>query len=190
MFLTRHGLSMPFFVSSLDRIWLQQFLPPRINLGSLINSEHDLNHPNRTNRDYLCIPNKLIALRSEKQMRQAFTIFLILAFAAQSFHRTFIVMDYYVNTSAFAKNCENKEVPEMKCKGKCQMMKKLKEEEKKDRQNPERKAENKHEVISSKSFYTTLDYSKENLKPAFNLTPAPQIIIGASRDIFHPPSFS
>jgi len=33
------------------------------------------------------------------------------------------------------------------CNGKCQLAKKLKQEEKKDRQNPERKLENKNEVV-------------------------------------------
>jgi len=35
----------------------------------------------------------------------------------------------------------------MHCNGKCQMMKKLEQQEKKDQQNSERKAENKSELI-------------------------------------------
>lgn len=62
--------------------------------------------------------------------------------------------DYYTNTSKYAKNCVNKAKPKMHCNGKCQMMKKLQEEEKKDQEKPERKGENKGEVIlSSKSFF-------------------------------------
>lgn len=46
----------------------------------------------------------------------------------------------------------------MHCNGKCQMMKKLKQEEKKDQQNPERKSENKNEIaLSSRSFFPALE---------------------------------
>ena len=45
----------------------------------------------------------------------------------------------------------------MHCNGKCQMMKKLKEQEKKDQQVPERKQENKTEPLSSKSFFYSLE---------------------------------
>ena len=85
--------------------------------------------------------------------KQIAVIFLICAFAAQAFSGGFIMLNYYTNTTAFVKNCENKARPKMHCNGKCQMMKKMKEEEKQDQQNPERKTENKNEVLSSKSFF-------------------------------------
>ena len=44
----------------------------------------------------------------------------------------------------------------MHCNGKCQMMKKLQEEDKKEQQLPERKFENKVEIYSSESFYYPL----------------------------------
>jgi hypothetical protein len=87
--------------------------------------------------------------------RQFAVIFLLIAFSGQVFNRTVIVLDYYTNTASFARNCENKAQPIMHCKGKCQMMKKLKEEEKKEQQVPERMAV-KNEVVSSKSFFTTV----------------------------------
>jgi hypothetical protein len=80
-------------------------------------------------------------------------ILLMIAFIAQTFSGGLVMLNYYANTTAFAKNCENKAKPKMHCNGKCQMMKKLKQEEKQDQQNPERKSENKVEVLSSKSFY-------------------------------------
>jgi hypothetical protein len=85
--------------------------------------------------------------------KQIAAILLLLAFAIQTFSGGFVVLNYYTNTAAFAKNCINKARPKMHCNGKCQMMKKLKEEEKKDQQLPERKVENKIEVLSSKSFF-------------------------------------
>lgn len=87
--------------------------------------------------------------------RYFFAILLFAAFFAQTFDRAFIVLDYYTHVSEYAKNCENKDKPEMHCNGKCQMMKKLKEEDKQDHQNPERKSENKNEtVLSANSFYS------------------------------------
>ena len=86
-------------------------------------------------------------------MKQLSAIFLIVAFTVQTFSSGFVVLSYYTNTTSFAKNCENKARPKMHCNGKCQMMKKLKQEEKQEQQNPERKSGNKIEVLSSKSFY-------------------------------------
>jgi len=86
-------------------------------------------------------------------MKQLTAIFLIVAFTVQTFSSGFVVLDYYSNTASFAQNCENKARPKMHCNGKCQMMKKLKQEEKQDQQNPERKSENKIGVLSSKSFF-------------------------------------
>ncbi len=57
---------------------------------------------------------------------------MLAAFAAQTFSMCLIVPDYYSNKTAFVKKCENKARPQLLCKGKCQMLKKLKEEEKKD----------------------------------------------------------
>lgn len=119
-------------------------------------------------------------------MRQLIALFILAAFLAQTFSRTFIVADYYMNTTSFAKNCENRQKPKMHCNGKCQMLKKLKQEDNKDQQNPDRKLENKNEVLSSKSFFpavTTFSNSCATSYPelgAFFYT-------NPSFDIFHPP---
>lgn len=77
----------------------------------------------------------------------------------------------------------------MHCNGKCQMMKKLQQEEKKDQENPERKAENKNEIIlSSKSFYAVVN---ANYKVAIIKQVFPQITddysYNCTSTIFHPP---
>ena len=114
------------------------------------------------------------------------TILLLLAFAAQIFSKAFIVAGYYANTAAYAKNCENKAMPKMHCNGKCQMMKKLKQEENKDKQNPERKLDSKDEVLSSKSFYALVPFKFIPLKKEY-----PSLSTGSAiempRSIFHPP---
>ncbi|MES2848248.1 MAG: hypothetical protein V4685_04295 [Bacteroidota bacterium] len=111
---------------------------------------------------------------------------LLLAFVAQTFSKTFIVAGYYANTAAYAKNCENKAKPKMNCNGKCQVMKKLKQEESKDKQNPERKADNKDEVLSSKSFFTTLSFNIQPLKTIYPSITANKAV-SMPRTLFHPP---
>ncbi len=92
-----------------------------------------------------------------QMLRQATATIFILAFLVQSFSGQFIRIDYYLNTAAFAKNCENKARPKMHSNGKCQMMKKMQQEEKKNQQVPERRPEKKNEVLSSKSFFCSVN---------------------------------
>lgn len=114
-------------------------------------------------------------------------VFLV-TFTCQTFYKAFIVFDYAANTAAYAKNCVNKSRPKMHCNGKCQMMKKLKEQEKKDAQNPDRKAENKNEnILSSKSFFINelATFIPQQEKEFPRLPVAKEIKI--ARSIFHPP---
>ena len=119
--------------------------------------------------------------------KQLAAIFLLLAFSAQMFSHAFIVLDYYTNTAAFAKNCENKAVPRMHCNGKCQMMKKLKQQEKKEQQSPERKGYKNNELISCRSFFTIVDFEKTNSLQSFSIYDAIHFPHGIYTDIFHPP---
>lgn len=116
-------------------------------------------------------------------------IVFLAAFLAQTFSKTLVIADYYTNTAKYAKNCENKAKPKMHCNGKCQMMKKLQQEEKKDQENPERKAENKNEIVlSSKSFFTTVPYySKYSIKKLYPALQSPKET-DRSFEVFHPPS--
>lgn len=109
-----------------------------------------------------------------------------MAFLAQTFSKTFIVAGYYANTAAYAKNCENKAKPKMHCNGKCQVMKKLKQEENKDKQNPERKSENKNEVLSSKSFFTSLSFNIQIVNTVYPSVAANKAV-AMPRAFFHPP---
>jgi hypothetical protein len=121
--------------------------------------------------------------------KQLTAIFLMLAFAVQTFNRAVIVVDYYANTAAYAKNCINKARPAMHCNGKCQVMKKIQEEEKKDQENAERKDAGKgNKLTCSNAFLTTLQSPSS--------TELPVIIISRNKagycfdrslDIFHPP---
>jgi len=116
------------------------------------------------------------------------TILVFAAFSAQTFQRSFIVFDYYTNTTAFSKNCENKSKPILHCNGKCQMQKKLIEKEKKDQHNPERKQENKPEVVSSKNFFPSLTVYSTFCATPQNSRPVNTKLSEHRSSIFHPPS--
>ena len=119
--------------------------------------------------------------------KQIAAIFLITAFMAQTFSGGLVMLNYYTNTGVFAKNCENKARPKMHCNGKCQMMKKLKQQEKQDQQNSEKKSDIKIQVLSSKSFYCS---SVEAFAIAvFKATPIEKNypVTDISYSFFHPP---
>ena len=121
--------------------------------------------------------------------RQIVTIFLLLAISAQVFNRALIVLDYYTNTASFAKNCENKARPVMHCSGKCQMMKKQKEAEKKEQQAPDRNGD-QNIVVSSKSFFTTISLAKTNTVQSFSGFYTNSFPKGIPSSIFHPPGLA
>jgi len=110
---------------------------------------------------------------------------LFTAFAAQTFYGSVVVLDYFANTSSYAKSCINKARPKLHCNGKCQMMKKLKEAEKKEQQNTEQRSA-KTQVLSSRSFFWLLiipSRSSEKILPheTAACTVKPML------PVFHPP---
>jgi len=111
---------------------------------------------------------------------------LLMAFVCQTFASPFILLDYFVNTAAYTKNCINKAKPKLLCKGRCQMKKKIQEEEKKEQQNSERKAEVKVQVLSSKSFFCQVQLLKITVlkATAFEKT---YPLTDISYSFFHPP---
>ncbi|HRN55674.1 MAG TPA: hypothetical protein PLL71_04450 [Agriterribacter sp.] len=113
---------------------------------------------------------------------------LLAALLVQSFNRMLVIGDYYINTASYAVNCENKAVVEIHCNGRCQMTKKLEQEDEKDRKNPQRKIENHNEfflfdyrspVLSPIVFYS--DEQKFPFLPVPGITDRPHAV-------FKPPS--
>jgi hypothetical protein len=70
------------------------------------------------------------------------------------------------------------------------MMKKLREEERKDQHNPERKVENKNEVASSKSFFASGVFREPVITHSYTVYFNTSFPIGATADIFHPPALT
>lgn len=120
-------------------------------------------------------------------IHKSIAFLLLLAFFTSTFSRLFVVADYYVNTERYYKNCENKARPQLKCNGKCQMAKKVQEEEKKEQKNPGMKFDLKSEVCTI--------YTSTVLQPSpsiitereYNLIDIPSLKNGFHSRIFHPP---
>jgi len=120
-------------------------------------------------------------------MKQAFAILVFLAFVIQSNNRLLLMMDYSIRVEDYAAHCENKNRPGVHCNGKCQLDKKLQQEDHKDKQNPERKSENKneycdlHHIFSVPAFTT---FHTNSLIP-FRFSEGKELKHSAF--VFHPP---
>jgi hypothetical protein len=87
-------------------------------------------------------------------MQKIAAFILILAFLGQTFNQGFSYVGYVINKAEYLRNCENKYRPMLHCEGKCQLMKKIEAQRKKEEQQaPELKLAAKSEVISSKSSF-------------------------------------
>ncbi|HEY6977251.1 MAG TPA: hypothetical protein VH396_13235 [Chitinophagaceae bacterium] len=116
--------------------------------------------------------------------------FFMLVFLGEIFDGGVIMVDFYVNQSYIAKNlCENRDKPQMHCNGKCQLEKKMEQESKKDQESPERRSDNKNEIVLSSESFAPAVPSNCWLETK-NKNKIPSSIaksIDRSFDIFHPP---
>jgi len=135
----------------------------------------------------LLIKYRLFASIFALALKYVALILVFLGLLVQSFSKLFIVLDFQLNRSYIAQNlCVNRNKPQMHCNGKCHMMKVMKQEQKKDQDNPERKAENKFELICA-------DCPQAKLTPAFTFTAISYpriketIYAGFFTTFFHPP---
>lgn len=121
-------------------------------------------------------------------LRRTIALFLLLSFLTQAFSRYFIVADYYVNTSSYIENCINKDKPWMHCNGKCQLCKKLHQQDNSDKQNSERRSgDDRNDPLSSS---VAVDFVAINPATSFSAK-YPQAtgaaIVKRPRTQFHPP---
>ena len=113
-------------------------------------------------------------------------LLLIAVFLMQTFNRYFIVADYYTRTKAYTSICENQNKPQVHCNGRCQLLKRLKQEDAKDRHNPNRKANQQDELV----FIRLLSACTQSVKLCTNTLYLRFTIFlpsVCSAGIFHPP---
>ncbi len=75
----------------------------------------------------------------------------------------------------------------MHCDGKCQLQKKINSENNSDKQNPERKNDNLNEVISSKTFFASIEIPINPVCCKQYLIINPGAPVDKSFQFFHPP---
>ncbi len=120
-------------------------------------------------------------------IKQIPVILLLIGFLGQTFSKCLIFFNYQLKKNYIATFlCENRDKPEMKCEGKCYLCKRFKGEDKKERENPERKSENKFEIIS---FEARLAISHPAFKSiSFNYPHFQEHVFDSyTVDFFHPP---
>lgn len=100
---------------------------------------------------------------------------------------SFKIAAFYINNTAYVKNCVNKEKPKLKCNGKCQLVKQIQEEEKQSQETPLRKTDNRNEIFSSKS-YPPYCITTAAFKSTTHISYYPSgNAVGIAIPIFHPP---
>jgi hypothetical protein len=117
------------------------------------------------------------------------TLILLISFIGQTFNQGFYYISYLVDKADYIAKCENRARPEMKCNGKCQLMKKIIELEKKNQgPAPEMKLAEKTEVLSSKSWYTAYIPVYINITKQHFVIHNIGMPVDQSFSFFHPPS--
>ena len=115
------------------------------------------------------------------------TILVMVGLLAQTFSKLFVIIDFRVNQSYIAKYlCENKNKPQMHCNGQCVFMKKLKQEEKKDQENPDRRADYRFEAVAD-NFQAFSFTSIEEASIIPMIKESERIISPLDFPPFHPP---
>jgi hypothetical protein len=133
----------------------------------------------------------LLSPNFELQMKFVAIPILIILIMSQCFNHWFVVMGFKMNQEYIAKNtCINRFRPKLHCNGNCVLMKKLREQEKDEKNGPAAlKLDVTSIVISSRSFFAALDEklvatAPKAYLPLFN-TGRP---VNRSSSVFHPPS--
>jgi hypothetical protein len=115
---------------------------------------------------------------------------LILLIMTQTFSKWVMIADYNINRDYIANNlCENKAKPALKCKGKCQLMKKMAAEENQDKnQGSQNTGKEKISELLYFEKITTADFNdclqNSIAFPDYCLTPYSSPYFS----IFHPPA--
>lgn len=125
-------------------------------------------------------------LKFAPMFKKLVVICLLLAFSGQTFANNLFQLDYRLNRAAFEQKCINKYRPWLHCNGKCQLMKKLIEKERKDQENNDRKPEAPAFVYCEQQPSWGLS-QPGSLKNKMNFTNNSPSLTERSYSIFHPP---
>jgi len=121
-------------------------------------------------------------------MQRIASVILLLAFIGQTFDQGFLYVDYMLDKADYVRHCVNKSRPQMHCNGKCQLMKKIAEQEKNEQQKaPMLKLGAKMEIVPI-SDWCVLPSSPDILLSSQRARVSNEgIPIDRTASIFHPP---
>lgn len=113
---------------------------------------------------------------------------LLLLIISQTFSNWFVVMAFKIDRDYIAKNlCENRYRPQMNCNGNCVLMKKLKEAEKKEKDQPAPKLDAPVIVLSSKTFFVNTVPPVTATIASFESDTRSSKPVDRSQPVFQPP---
>ncbi|HVM88022.1 MAG TPA: hypothetical protein VMT76_07520 [Puia sp.] len=120
-------------------------------------------------------------------MKYTISILLFFVLVMQLFIGEFIILNYYLQKSAYIENCENRNKPELHCYGKCLLAKKINQAVGNE-QKQEKKSSSDESPLSSKSFFASVVLPCAEkiiaLPLPFHIQNKP---VEPLFDIFHPP---
>ena len=119
-------------------------------------------------------------------MKYPIVILFLAALFAQSFSRSLVLADYMVNLEAYKEKCINKAKPKLNCNGKCQMYKKINQQD----QSSEAEAPKLNQsefVLSSKTYFPELQIALNASSVANHTIYKDVFTSNFIGSIFHPP---
>ena len=138
---------------------------------TIVISEIDLYQRKTLEGYYICKVKFILAI----------TIFL--AMLVQTFSKAFVMADFYLNRATIAQQlCENKDKPQLKCKGNCALKKELERENKKE--IPQQLQEVKT-FLKAERF--TIDPASLHSLKAYGIVLNDNRICKKSTSVFRPP---
>lgn len=121
-------------------------------------------------------------------LRIPLVILLILSMLTQSLSRGIIVLSYFTNKQAYERYCINKAKPQLHCDGKCQVAKKIKDEEARDQKDPLKGSSFSEVVMIDQHHFATVVLIAPGQSSVAKLFPLSiGCTRGHARSLFHPP---
>ena len=120
-------------------------------------------------------------------LRSVIATFLLCSLIFSNFSRLYIYTAFELNQYYIVNNlCENRNKPEMHCKGKCYLAKKIKqaeEKEKKQEQEVQKKGTQENFILSDAKLAPIFSVELQKVRPAEKIFK----IASRSSEILHPP---
>jgi hypothetical protein len=123
-------------------------------------------------------------------LKKLSVILFLFVMLAQTFSGYVLKADYFINISSYIEKCINRDKPQLKCNGQCQLAKKMQQADDKDEGSASINAEIFNLVLSSRSYPPQLRFNIDPVEIQWIVLNANNIQRGHLRDVFQPPQLS